>query len=513
MKCNYILDTNIILDYMLDRVDSNKNIYTIFTKLKNNFYLSSSQIHNIEYIFIHERKKEIGLEKSKEEWMAFIKNIKITKTPSYVDINDALFLQDSEDYLIELSAKVIDAKIITRNKNFLNNSELTISVDEFLKTDENKKASPIPFLDLKSINMQYFNEYEKAFDDVIRSGWYIQGTQVKAFEQEFADYCETKHCIGVANGLDALTLIIKAYKEMGVMQIGDEVIVPANTYIASILAISENGLTPVLVEPDIQTYNIDPALIEAKITEKTKAIMAVHLYGQVAAMNEINTIAKQHNLKVIEDSAQAHGAIYNGKRTGNLGNASGFSFYPGKNLGALGDGGAITTNDDQLAEIVRALGNYGSHKKYENKYQGVNSRLDEIQAAFLRVKLKQLDNEIQKRREIAGVYLENINNENIMLPYVNDQQAHVWHLFVIRTKNRDELQKYLLGNGIQTMIHYPISAHNQNAYKSWCEQSFPTTEKLQNEVLSLPISPVINVNEVKKIASGVNEYQKRCILK
>lgn len=361
--------------------------------------------------------------------------------------------------------------------------------------------------------MQYFNEYEKAFDDVIRSGWYIQGTQVKAFEQEFADYCETKHCIGVANGLDALTLIIKAYKEMGVMQIGDEVIVPANTYIASILAISENGLTPVLVEPDIQTYNIDPALIEAKITEKTKAIMAVHLYGQVAAMNEINTIAKQHNLKVIEDSAQAHGAIYNGKRTGNLGNASGFSFYPGKNLGALGDGGAITTNDDQLAEIVRALGNYGSHKKYENKYQGVNSRLDEIQAAFLRVKLKQLDNEIQKRREIAGVYLENINNENIMLPYVNDQQAHVWHLFVIRTKNRDELQKYLLGNGIQTMIHYPISAHNQNAYKSWCEQSFPTTEKLQNEVLSLPISPVINVNEVKKIASGVNEYQKRCILK
>jgi len=370
----------------------------------------------------------------------------------------------------------------------------------------------IPFLDLKSINAQYREELIEACTNVIDSGCYIQGNECRAFEEEFAAYCGTEHCIGVANGLDALTLIIRAYKEMGVMQEDDEIIVPANTYIASILAISENGLTPVLVEPDIATYNIDLTLIEEKITPKTKAIMAVHLYGQVAAMDEINAIAKKYNLKVIEDSAQVHGAIYNGKRIGNLGDASGFSFYPGKNLGALGDGGAVTTNDDELADTIRALGNYGSQKKYENLYKGTNSRLDEIQAAILRVKLKYLNEDIDKRRKIADYYIQNINNDAIILPLADHQspitnyQSYVWHLFVIRTTKRDEFQKYLLDNGVQTLIHYPLPPHKQEAYKEWNDLGFPITEKIHNEVLSLPISGVQSLEDTRKIVEVINDF-------
>ncbi len=365
----------------------------------------------------------------------------------------------------------------------------------------------IPFLDLKAINAQYADELKEACTRVIDSGWYIQGKECEAFEQEFADYCGTQYCIGVANGLDALTLILRAYKEMGAMKDGDEVIVPANTYIASILAISENGLKPILVEPDIKTYNIDPALIEEKITSKTKAIMAVHLYGQVAAMDEINTIAKKHNLKVIEDSAQAHGAKYNSKRIGNLGDASGFSFYPGKNLGALGDGGAVTTNDGELAETIRALGNYGSHKKYENLYKGINSRLDEIQAAMLRVKLRYLDEETQKRRQIADYYIQNIKNENVILPQTGNQDAHVWHLFVIRTKERKKLQNYLLDNNIQTLIHYPLAPHKQKAYKEWNDDRYLISEQIHLEVLSLPISQVQKDKDTENIVKVLNEYK------
>ena len=364
----------------------------------------------------------------------------------------------------------------------------------------------IPFLDLKAINAQYSDELKEATARVIDSGWYIQGDECNTFEKEFANYCRTKYCVGVANGLDALILIIRAYIEMGVMQEGDEIIVPANTYIASILAISENGLIPVLVEPEITTYNIDATFIEEKITTKTKAIMVVHLYGQVVVMDEINVIAKKYNLKVIEDSAQAHGAIYNGKRTGNLGDASGFSFYPGKNLGALGDGGAVTTNDEELANIIRALGNYGSHKKYENLYIGTNSRLDEIQAAMLRVKLRYLDDEIEKRKEVANYYLNNIKNENLILPQVRNKDSHVWHLFVIRTKKREELQKYLLDNGIQTLIHYPLSPHKQEAYQEWETFSFPITEKIHNEVLSLPISPVLSISDIDIIVDTLNSF-------
>ena len=365
----------------------------------------------------------------------------------------------------------------------------------------------IPFLDLKGINNQYRTELIEACTKVIDSGWYIQGSEHKEFEKEFASYCGTKYAVGVANGLDALILILRAYKEMGVLKDEDEVIVPANTYIASILAISENNLVPVLVEPDINTYLIDSNKIEEKITSKTKAIMPVHLYGQTCQMDKINEIAKKYNLKVIEDSAQSHGAYFKDKRSGNLGDASGFSFYPGKNLGALGDGGAVTTNDEELANTIKALGNYGSHKKYENLYKGINSRLDEMQAAMLRIKLRHLDKEVERRRETANYYMNNINNRYIVLPTLRSETEHVWHLFVIRTKNRDKLQKYLLDNGIQTLIHYPIPPNKQSAYKEWNNESYRITEQIHEEVLSLPISSVQSFEEIKKVVAVVNQYE------
>jgi dTDP-4-amino-4,6-dideoxygalactose transaminase len=388
----------------------------------------------------------------------------------------------------------------------------------------------IKFLDLNKYHSKYEIEFKEKFNQFLSSRWYILGEEVKNFESNFANYCGVKHCIGVANGLDALILILRAYIEQGKINEGDEILVPSNTYIATILSISHNKLMPVLVEPDINTYNINPDLIVTKITPKTKAIMPVHLYGKVAPMQEINEIAQKYNLLVIEDSAQAHGALYNGKRTGNLSNASGFSFYPGKNLGALGDGGAITTNDDELAETIKALRNYGSHKKYYNLYKGYNSRLDEIQAALLNVKLKYLDNENQKRREIAEYYCTNIKNPKIIIPLQNLIQnsnqtiqnsnqtiqnskfkiqnylPHVWHLFVIRTENRNKLQQYLTDNGIETVIHYPVPPHKQQAYKEWNNLSYPISEKIHNEVLSLPISPILSDTEVEKIVEKLNNY-------
>lgn len=364
----------------------------------------------------------------------------------------------------------------------------------------------VPFLDLKAINAQYRSELIEAFTKVIDSGWYIQGNECMEFDKDFAQYCGAKYAIGVANGLDALILILRAYKELGIMKDGDEIIVPANTYIASILAISENNLVPILVEPDINTYLIDPGKIEERITLKTKAILPVHLYGQTCQMDKINEIAKKFNLKVIEDSAQSHGAYFEDKRSGNLGDASAFSFYPGKNLGALGDGGAVTTNDEVLAQTIRALGNYGSFKKYENFYKGTNSRLDEIQAAILRVKLRYLDEEIKKRRMISNYYLENIKNENVILPTVRKEDNHVWHLFVIRIENRKDFQEYLLENNIQTLIHYPIAPHKQEAYKEWSSCNYPTTEEIHEHVLSLPISPVQSLKDSQKIVKIINEY-------
>ncbi|WP_252061201.1 DegT/DnrJ/EryC1/StrS family aminotransferase [Acinetobacter sp. AHP123] len=368
----------------------------------------------------------------------------------------------------------------------------------------------IPFLDLKSINSQYRAELIEACTRVIDSGWYIGGNELAQFEQNFAEYCGVKFAIGVANGLDALILTLRAWKELGKLNDGDEVIVPSNTYIASILAITANNLTPVLVEPDINTYNIDPNKIEAAITPKTKVILPVHLYGQLAEMPAIMAIAKKYNLLVLEDSAQSHGAEIKGIKAGNWGDASGFSFYPGKNLGALGDAGAVTTNNEELAQMLRALRNYGSHEKYKNLVPGVNSRLDEIQAAMLDVKLKYLENEIKNRRELANLYLEGIQNPFIQLPLFNidarNYIQHVWHLFVIQTEYRDELYNFLKNNGVQTLIHYPVPPHKQQAYKEWNELSFPLTERIHDEVLSLPIGPTQTTEETKYIIELCNIF-------
>jgi dTDP-4-amino-4,6-dideoxygalactose transaminase len=365
----------------------------------------------------------------------------------------------------------------------------------------------IKFLSLQDINAQYADELKEATNRVIDSGWYLLGNELKEFEKNFAKYCGAKHCIGMANGLDALRVILRAYIEMGQLSEGDEVIVPANTYIASVLAISDNRLNPVFVEPDPQTFNLDASKIEAAITPKTKAILLVHLYGQNAYNNQIADVCKKHNLKIVEDCAQAHGAYFEDKKAGNLGHASGFSFYPGKNLGALGDGGAITTNDDELAKCVRSLGNYGSEEKYKNQYKGFNSRLDEIQAAILSVKLKYLDNEIEHRRKVANYYLENIKNEKIILPKVLTKDSHVWHLFVIRHPEREKLQEYLTQNNIQTLIHYPIPPHKQKAYSEYNHLSFEVTEKIHQEVLSLPISPVMKDEEMKEVVEVINSYE------
>lgn len=368
----------------------------------------------------------------------------------------------------------------------------------------------IPFLDLKNINEQYAKELKQVAAEVIDSGWYLLGERVSRFESNLVQYIGAKHAIGVANGLDALRLILKAYIEMGVMKEGDEVIVPANTYIASVLAITDNRLVPVFVEPDLITYNLDISKIEASITTRTKAIMLVHLYGQVCWSTDLHDIAKRYNLRIIEDNAQAIGAKWNdGRKTGNLGDAAGFSFYPGKNLGALGDAGAVTTSCDDTAKMVRALGNYGSREKYHNQYQGLNSRLDEIQAAFLDVKLKYLDEENERRRRVADVYLQSIRNNDIILPLITGESAlhtfdHVWHLFVIRTTNRDELQSNLKESGIQTLIHYPIPPHKQQAYKFYNSESYPITERIHKGVLSLPISPVISEKDIDLVIDAVN---------
>ncbi|WMX15214.1 DegT/DnrJ/EryC1/StrS family aminotransferase [Aureispira sp. CCB-E] len=364
----------------------------------------------------------------------------------------------------------------------------------------------IKFLDLQKINAQYKEELVNISNQIINSGWYILGESVKKFEQQFADYCGTKYCIGVANGLDALVLILRAYIELGRLKKGDEVLVPANTYIATILAISENGLTPILVEPDEITFNIDLSQIEKVISSQTKAIIPVHLYGQAVDMTTLGQIASKYDLLVIEDAAQAHGACHEGKRCGNLGDAAGFSFYPGKNLGALGDGGAITTNDTALAHMVRVLRNYGSKEKYHNQVIGYNSRLDELQAGFLSIKLSSLDKDTSQRRKIAKRYSTEIKNPLISLPMWKDDDSHVFHLYVIKTQNRNHLQEYLNKKGIQTVIHYPIPPHKQQAYAKWNNLSYPVTEKIHQEVLSIPISPVLDNQDVTKIIEAINAY-------
>ncbi len=361
----------------------------------------------------------------------------------------------------------------------------------------------IKFLDLKKINQPYENAFQNKLKNVLERGWYILGDEVKLFEENFSAYCDSKYCIGVGNGFDALTLIFKGYIQLGKMQKGDEVIVPANTYIASIISIIQADLVPVLVEPKLETYTINPNLIQDKITSKTKSILAVHLYGQLAELDSINEISKINNLIVVEDAAQSHGAILNNSKSKNT---QAFSFYPGKNLGALGDGGAVVTNDDQLAEVLFSLRNYGSEVKYYNDFIGINSRLDELQAAFLNVKLPNLDSDNQHRKTIANRYLSEIKNDKIMLPFWDFSDNHVFHLFVIRTPKRSELQDYLKQNGIETILHYPVPPHKQKAFKNWNHLSFPITEKIHNEVLSLPISPIMTADEVDFVIQKLNAW-------
>ena len=365
----------------------------------------------------------------------------------------------------------------------------------------------LPFLNLQKINFLYQKEIESQLLQTFRSGWYILGKEVKNFEENLCRYIGTPHCIGVANGLDALRLIFKAYTQIGIFQPNDEVIVPIHTYIASVLSITDNGLKPVFVEPSLENFNIDSTQIESKITSKTKAILLVHLYGQVSFAQEIAVLAKKYNLKIIEDNAQAIGAEWKNIKTGNLGDAAAFSFYPTKNLGALGDAGAVTTNDVELAKTIRSLANYGSQEKYFNQFQGINSRLDEMQAAVLNIKLKYLDDENNSRRVVAKRYCTEIKNPKVQLPkYPQNEQEHVWHLFVIQCENRAELQDYLTKNNIQTQIHYPIPPHKQACYPEFHDLSFPITEQLHNQVLSLPISQVMTVEEVDYVIATINNF-------
>lgn len=366
----------------------------------------------------------------------------------------------------------------------------------------------IKFLDISLVNKRFEIEFKNAFSDFLNTGQYILGKQVECFENEFAHYCDTKYCIGVSSGLDALQLIFQAYKELGILKNNDEVIVPANTYIASALAISNSGLKPVLVEPDIRTFNIDPEKILAAINSKTKAILGVHLYGRVYDFNQLEKISKKYNLILIEDAAQAHGAqCSNGLKAGNLSNAAAFSFYPTKNLGALGDAGAITTSNIDLASTIFKLRNYGTVSTYSNELKGFNNRLDELQASFLRIKLKNLDKENDKRREIAKFYIENITSKNIILPSIKDFREHTYHLFVIRTKRRDDLKRYLYQNGVETLIHYPIPIHKQLAYQEeYLHCVLPITEQIHNEVLSLPLNTTLTKNQIRKIVSLINLF-------
>lgn len=365
----------------------------------------------------------------------------------------------------------------------------------------------IKFLDLKAVTAMHADEISAAVQRVVNSGWYLQGNENKAFAEEYARYIGTRYCVGCGNGLDALTLILRAYKEMGRLHDGDEVIVPANTYIATILAITENNLTPVLVEPRIDTFQIDDNLIERAITSRTRAIMIVHLYGLCAYTERINEICHNHNLLLIEDNAQAHGCRYNDRLTGSLGNAAAHSFYPGKNLGALGDGGAVTTDDEELANMIGALGNYGSERKYVFQYKGRNSRLDEIQAAVLRVKLKYLDADNALRRSIAMQYIEHIDNPLLTLPSTDYCHSSVHHIFPVLCSERDRLQQHLLNQGIQTMIHYPIPPHRQQCYADMGLMSLPITERIHREELSLPLNPTLQQEEIELIIEAANSFK------
>ncbi|WP_460877805.1 DegT/DnrJ/EryC1/StrS family aminotransferase [Rhodanobacter koreensis] len=365
----------------------------------------------------------------------------------------------------------------------------------------------VPFLSLKDVNARYADELKAAAARVIDSGWYVLGEELAAFEHEFAAYCGVRHAVGVGNGLDALSLILRGYKELGVIEEGDEVIVPGNTFIASFLAITGNRLVPVPVEPDPTSFNLDPTGVEAAIGPRTRAIMAVHLYGQLADMHALSALARRHNLLLIEDAAQAHGAMSDGRKAGAFGDAAGFSFFPAKNLGALGDGGAVVTGDTALAQRIAALRNYGSDVKYRHLFQGLNSRLDEMQAAMLRVKLKYLDEDIARRRRVARRYRDGIRHPQILVPEVAREEQHAWHLFVVRCSRRDALQRHLQAHGIQSQVHYPVPPHLQPAYAALRDADLPLTERLHDEVLSLPMGPTLSDDAVDRVIEACQAFE------
>ena len=490
----YLFDNNFVIDIITNRagISDKYSDIVIFCLKYQQAYLSTSQLHNLRFVFKRHYKDYY------QDYLLFEKKCKIIKTPAYVDFESPLAEMDMDDYLIELSAQVINAKILTFDKKFIVMSNLAIHPDDFyqitLSLTETEKVS---FLDLKATQQELSTELEQSFDRVLNSGWYILGPEVNAFEAEFADYCEAKHCVGVANGLDALHLALLALD----VKPGDEVIVPSNTYIATWLAVSQCGAIPIPVEPYPQTYNIDPAKIEAAITARTKVILPVHLYGQPADMDPILAIAKKHDLRVLEDGAQAHGARYKGKRLGAHGDVVAWSFYPGKNLGAYGDGGAITTDDPIIADRINVLRNYGSRVKYVNEVQGFNSRLDPLQAAALRVKLKVLDEWNARRANIAACYSNELVNTGLLLPFVPEWAEPAWHLYVIQYPQRDALQKQLSVAGIGSLIHYPIPPHLQAAYSElgYGQGDFPIAEQIHNNVLSLPIGPHVSLDEIQKV--------------
>lgn len=508
---NILLDINIILDcYDKQRLvcfPASKCVLDLVTESDlYQAYISSASLDNIAFIkdrAFKESYPESNTTERQKLTAHFIKElltfIKLAKTPSYIDID----YDDIEGSLVIASAKAINAKLVTRNEDLINKyPDIALTADDFIKQHP-EQPQTIPFLDLKAPHQELSVELEQGFDRVLNSGWYILGSEGDAFEAEFAAYCEANHCVGVANGLDALHLALLA---LGVGA-GDEVIVPSNTYIATWLAVSQCGAIPVPVEPNHATYNIDPELIAAAITPKTKVILPVHLYGQPADLQPILDIAKQHGLWVLEDGAQAHGARYQGKRLGAHGDIVAWSFYPGKNLGALGDGGAITTNNPELAERIRVLRNYGSRVKYVNEAQGYNSRLDELQAALLRVKLRHLDAWNARRSGIAATYSEALAGCGLILPTIPAAMAPVWHLYVVQHPRRDELQRELQSRGVQTLIHYPIPPHLQQAYAGlgYPVGRFPLAESIANSVLSLPIGPHLSNGQQEQTIKTVIE--------
>ena len=501
---NFLLDNNIIIDNLIGArstlFPTTKKVYEALCANKSfDIYISSSSLDNIEYVLFSELKKTLILSDRQTNVIVhsaikdLLEHVKIAKTPSYIELD----FNSLEDSLIIASAKAINARVITRDRGMIRKyPEIALEPDDFIKHFTETPPN-IPFLDLNAAQQELSSELERSFDRTLNSGWYILGNEVNLFEQEFAKYCESEYCVGVGNGLEALHLILRAYG----IGMGDEVIVPSNTYIATWLAVNYAGAIPIPVEPDERTYNINALCIEEAITPKTKAIIAVHLYGQPADMDAINAIAKRHNLKVIEDAAQAHGAYYKGRRVGSLGDAAGFSFYPGKNLGAFGDAGGVTTDDIALAHKLRSLRNYGSTVKYKNELRGYNSRLDELQASFLRVKLSKLDLWNERRRGIAQQYFSHLGSIGLVLPHVPSWVHPVWHQYVVRSQNRNELQEQLKHQGIETMIHYPIPPHLSNAF---CDMQihadqFVITELLSKHILSLPIGPHLCELDMKHI--------------